>query len=95
MPEDQGIVNEVLHVTSAFQLAGFAQVICTLWELRIDFAGGMAESFYSHLRARLGADGDVLGTDGAARALHAAVQERRRKNRHEYLNWTGLAHFGH
>lgn len=92
VPEDQGIINEVLHVASAFQLAGFPQVVGSLWEMRADFAPEMAACFYRYLRARLDRDGD--GEDGA-RALHAAVQERRGRQQNEFLNWTGLVHFGH
>lgn len=94
-PEEQGIINEVLHIASAFQVAGFPQVLGTLWEVRSDFAGAMAVCFYTHLRARLDLDQGGLNRDAVAKALHAAVQDQREKKRHEFLNWTGFVHFGH
>lgn len=93
--QDEGLVNEVLHVASAFQLAGFPQVIGTLWELRHDFAPGMTRSFYTHLRRRLDANGGDLQEDTVIRALHAAVQEQRDEEPWEFLNWISLVHIGH
>ncbi|MFE4798291.1 CHAT domain-containing protein [Streptomyces sp. NPDC056708] len=67
------LLDESIHLTSAFQLAGFPQVVGTLWEIRDQTAVAVADAFYTHLRAPTGA----LDTGRAAWALHQAVRDLR------------------
>jgi len=62
---------EILHIGMGFQLAGYPQVIGTMWELQDGPAAEMAAAFYSHL-AKLGKVGDA---GSSARALHYATKE--------------------
>ncbi|MFZ3493200.1 CHAT domain-containing protein [Streptomyces sp. 5.8] len=63
----QDLVDEAIHITSAFQLAGFRHVVGTLWPVADELAPEVAESFYEALARPESADDEV------ALALHAAV----------------------
>ncbi|MFJ9610463.1 CHAT domain-containing protein [Kitasatospora sp. NPDC101176] len=67
------LLDEAIHLTSAFQLAGFPHVIGTLWEIDDQMAVTVARLFY----AGLGADGARPDPDRSARALHRAVRRVR------------------
>lgn len=43
------LADECLHITSAFQVAGFAHVIGSLWPAGDDIGARLAEAFYSSL----------------------------------------------
>jgi CHAT domain-containing protein len=45
-----GLADEAVHVTSAFQIAGYAQVIGTLWPAGDKISSEMARSIYASLR---------------------------------------------
>ncbi|MFD0632255.1 CHAT domain-containing protein [Catenulispora yoronensis] len=66
------LMDEAIHLTSAFQLAGFPRVIGTLWDIPDSAAGALADTFYSLLLDH----SNGLGPDAAhsARALHDAVR---------------------
>ncbi|WP_435601172.1 CHAT domain-containing protein [Streptomyces sp. C10-9-1] len=68
-----GLLDEAIHLTSAFQLAGFPHVIGTLWEINDDIAFTIADLFYTALQT----DSADLDPDQAARALHRAVRKVR------------------
>ncbi|MGW2997212.1 CHAT domain-containing protein [Streptomyces sp. NPDC001193] len=65
--------DEAVHLTSAFQLAGFPHVIGTLWEIDDRIAVRIARAFYDGLRT----DSGAVDPDRSARALHAAVRQVR------------------
>ncbi|MFE7430210.1 CHAT domain-containing protein, partial [Streptomyces sp. NPDC057545] len=67
------LADEAIHLTSAFQLAGFPHVVGTLWEIDDQIAVTVADSFYTHLRAPDG----TIDTSRAAQALHQAVRNVR------------------
>ncbi|MFI8186201.1 CHAT domain-containing protein [Actinacidiphila glaucinigra] len=67
------LLEESIHLTSAFQLAGFPHVVGTLWEIRDQTAAAVADAFYTHLRTPTGA----LDTGRSAWALHQAVRDLR------------------
>ncbi|MEU8805134.1 CHAT domain-containing protein [Streptomyces violaceoruber] len=91
--ESVELIDEAIHLTSAFQLAGFPHVIGTLWEINDEVASHMAADFYAEL------DGDTdqhggLDTDSAARALHHTVRKfRDRYPKSPYL-WAAHLHAG-
>ncbi|MEV6732580.1 CHAT domain-containing tetratricopeptide repeat protein [Streptomyces sp. NPDC051364] len=67
------LLDEAIHLTSAFQLAGFPHVIGTLWEIDDQTAVRIARAFYDGL----GAGSAAVDPDRAARALHEAVRQLR------------------
>ncbi|MFF9157914.1 CHAT domain-containing protein [Streptomyces sp. NPDC014846] len=67
------LIDEAIHLTSAFQLAGFPHVIGTLWEINDKFASSVADLFYAALETSAG----EVDPDRAARALHQAVRRMR------------------
>jgi tetratricopeptide (TPR) repeat protein len=83
--------DESIHLTSAFQLAGYPHVIGTLWQIYDSFAADIAEAFYDRLRT----GPRVFATGSAAEALHDAI---RRKRDHGYasrpLMWAAYLHAG-
>lgn len=99
------LMDEVIHLSSAFQLAGFPHVIGSLWEVPDKAAIDIAGQFYEHLARRFQAPGD--GHGAVARALHEAVRifreggdnagatrRRRRVMREDVLSWSTLIHSG-
>uniref|UniRef100_UPI0032EBDB13 CHAT domain-containing tetratricopeptide repeat protein n=1 Tax=Streptomyces sp. HSW2009 TaxID=3142890 RepID=UPI0032EBDB13 len=64
------LVDEAIHLTSAFQLAGFPHVVGTLWEIDDQTAVTVADAFYGFLRLSTGA----IDPSRAAWALHQAVR---------------------
>ncbi len=67
------LADEAIHMTSAFQVAGFPHVIGTLWTIDDETAVTIADTFYAHLRT----NGGTLDTGRAAHALHTAVRAAR------------------
>ncbi|GAA1585073.1 hypothetical protein GCM10009804_46690 [Kribbella hippodromi] len=84
------LADEAIHLASSFQLAGFAQVIASLWPLLDKVAAGFAADVYQHL------DRSVRGGAGTQAAL--AVHESTRAAREKYPNlpalWAGHVHVG-
>jgi tetratricopeptide (TPR) repeat protein len=74
--------DEAVHITSAFQLAGYPQVIGTLWPVNDRVAAKIAQKFYSGL------------THGAAAALHAAVRNCRETYPDTPSLWSAHIHAG-
>ena len=64
------LLDEAIHLASAFQLAGFPHVIGTLWPINDACAVTIADDFYAALHD---ADG-ALDANRAAYALHQAVR---------------------
>lgn len=77
------LIDEAIHVASAFQLAGFPHVVGTLWEVNDRICATVADLFYTHLQAADGLPeqgGESHNGDGAldpAKALHSAIREVR------------------
>ncbi|WP_168724190.1 CHAT domain-containing protein [Streptomyces sp. A1547] len=67
------LLDEAIHLASAFQLAGFLRVIGTLWEIDGQTAVRIARAFYDGLRT----DATAVDPDRAAGALHDAVRRLR------------------
>ncbi|MCX5238980.1 tetratricopeptide repeat protein [Streptomyces prunicolor] len=64
------LLDEAIHLTSAFQLAGFPHVIGTLWEIDDQIAVSVADVFYTQLKSAP----HTLDTSRAAHALHHAIR---------------------
>jgi tetratricopeptide (TPR) repeat protein len=76
------LADEVIHLASAFQLAGYRHVIGTLWPI-IDLPF-VATGFY---------DGLAQGAE-VATALHAAVRTLRRRTPDHPSTWAAHIHIG-
>ncbi|MHB6910207.1 CHAT domain-containing protein [Streptomyces sp. CB02959] len=87
--ESVELIDEAIHLTSAFQLAGFPHVIGTLWEINDEVASHMAADFYAELGGGTDQHGG-LDTDAAARALHHTV--RKVRDRYPKLPYLWAAH---
>ncbi|WP_246269186.1 CHAT domain-containing tetratricopeptide repeat protein [Acrocarpospora macrocephala] len=84
------LLDESIHLTSAFQMAGFPHVIGTLWEIADRSAVQIADTFYSALAT---GDGKV-DTRRAPYALHQAVQSLRRQDPLTPSQWAAHLHAG-
>lgn len=70
---NQQLLDESIHLTAAFQLAGFPHVIGTLWQINDTYAADIADTFYTHLTdSKMNID-----TDRAAHALHSTIRSLR------------------
>jgi hypothetical protein len=67
------LADEAIHLTSALQLAGFRQVIGTLWPVPDLLAVQVAADVYTRLASRNG----TVGPPQGAAALHQAVHDLR------------------
>jgi CHAT domain-containing protein/tetratricopeptide (TPR) repeat protein len=95
--------EEVLHVISGFQVAGFRHVVGCLWPSDDTVSVEVAKSFYATLfqdrtaRGDDGAGNDARDDDRAvALALHKAVVKVRESEeyRNRPLSWAQYVHFG-
>jgi hypothetical protein len=88
--DNPGLLDEAIHLTSAFQLAGFPHVIGTLWPINDAVAVEIAATFYTSLRE----SGDALDTSRAADALHRSVRDVRDKLPRSPFLWAAYLHVG-
>jgi hypothetical protein len=84
------LLDEAIHLTSAFTVTGFRTVVGTLWEINDRQAAQMAAAFY---RAISRPDGS-LDTEQSARALHRSVQALRDARPSQPFLWAGYLHSG-
>jgi hypothetical protein len=78
------ITDEAVHIAGAFLIAGYPDVVGTLWPM-LDVVGAqLASTFYRRL---------TEGT-GPAHALHDTVTELYRSARDSPVLWANLVHFG-
>ncbi|TDB88973.1 CHAT domain-containing protein [Actinomadura sp. KC216] len=69
------LIDEAIHLASAFQIAGYRHVIGTLWKVNDARSAHIATTFYSRLTD--GLNGSALDPSRAAHALHEAVRLQR------------------
>lgn len=84
------LIDEVIHLTAAFQLAGYPNVVGTLWEISDDVAPHVADIFYT----RLVTGESSIDTRYAAQALHHAVRTVRDKFLDRPSLWAAYVHAG-
>lgn len=89
LTESMDLVDESIHLTSAFQLAGFRHVVGTLWAVEDRFAADVAAAFYTELGSE-----PALETDRAARALHTATRALRDRMPRFPSLWAAHIHAG-
>ncbi|MFI9454674.1 CHAT domain-containing protein [Amycolatopsis sp. NPDC052450] len=81
--------DEAIHLAAALQLAGYRQVIATLWTITDRTAAEVTKSVYSGL---LGPSG--LRLDGTAQLLHRTVRALRDSAPRNPAIWASYVHFG-
>ncbi|MFF5131062.1 CHAT domain-containing protein [Streptomyces syringium] len=84
------LIDESIHLAAAFQMAGYPQVVGTLWEINDHHAVDMASSFYSGLSDEKG----TVDPKRAARALHAATVAARNALPETPSLWAAYIHVG-
>jgi CHAT domain-containing protein len=82
------LVDEVIHIASAFHLAGFPRVIGTLWPVDDTAATTIAEQVYTDITA------DLPDPDRAPKALRDATVHIRGKHPHQPSLWASHIHIG-
>jgi tetratricopeptide (TPR) repeat protein len=80
--------DEALHLAGSLQLAGFSQVIGTLWRVDDASSAEIAERVYGELAAA------APGAPPAALALHHAVRNLRDRHPDHPLSWAAHVHSG-
>ena len=70
------LLDEYIHLAGAFQLAGFSQVIATLWRVDDTESGTVAEEVYRTMNLEC-SDRDSIDITAAAKGLHRAVRRLR------------------
>lgn len=85
------LADEALHVTAAFQQAGFRHVVGAMWPVGDDVATAVSDMFYDRLT---GSAAHEPQTDLAAPALHDAVSSLRRQYRAAPTKWASFVHLG-
>lgn len=84
------LLDEAIHLTTAFQAIGYRHVVGTLWEINDVIAVKIAEEFYTALRTEAGA----LDTDRSAAALHGAARALRDRLPRTPSLWAAYIHSG-
>jgi CHAT domain-containing protein len=85
------LANESLHLTGAFQLAGYTHVIGTLWPVSDAAAKRLAIDFYNDLTSR---GATIPKPLPAAKALHHSTRRLRERYRDYPALWAGHIHTG-
>ncbi|EAS30243.3 uncharacterized protein CIMG_05722 [Coccidioides immitis RS] len=88
------LIDEVIHMASAFQLIGFPHVIGTLWEASDKAATWISGAFYESLMRSLREDDFRVRHDVVANALHQAVRRLRERMRNDLISWVPFIHVG-
>jgi len=87
------LIDEGIHLASAFQLAGFSHVFCTMWNTRNSACAKVSERFYQHL---LESSLDEVSHRKVAEAFHIAVKEwmDSEGTLENPLLWASFVHYG-
>jgi CHAT domain-containing protein len=88
------LLDESVHLASAFLLAGFPHVIAAAWEIADFLAPSVAADFYARLTDRAGAEAGRINTDRAAEALHHTVRALRERYPDQPALWAAYLHVG-
>jgi CHAT domain-containing protein len=82
------LADEVIHIASAFHMAGYAHVIGTLWDVDDTMAPTIADLIYAELTS------GRPDPHRAPAALHHAVTRLRESNPHRPSLWASHIHIG-
>ena len=78
------LADEVTHIVSSFHIAGFTNVIGTLWPAQDEACHNMAAEFYSILSE----------TDNVAVSYRKAIMELMKQKPSQPMYWAPFIHFG-
>ncbi len=87
--KDEGLADEGLHISGAFQMAGVPNTVATWWEINDQDAVAVAEGFYGRLKD----EGGRIDVGRSAGALRGALVEMRDAGVSP-LVWGSYVHFG-
>ena len=82
--------DEAIHIGSALQLAGYPQVVGTLWEVSDDIAARTAADFYRELAPAINRPDRLTG----ALALHTVTRRMRTESPAAPWEWAAYGHAG-
>nr|WP_255344953.1 CHAT domain-containing protein [Streptomyces avermitilis] len=82
--------NEAIHLAAALLLGNFRHVVSTLWPVGDDSARRITDEVYRVLGDSKG----CIHPNRTAQALHAAVDQARRRDPDRPLMWASHVHFG-
>jgi CHAT domain-containing protein/tetratricopeptide (TPR) repeat protein len=85
------LADEAVHITAAFQLAGYQHVIATLWPINDDAARAIARDVYTHLTNHSTTAPDIASS---AHALHHATRRMRATRPAVPTLWAAHLHAG-
>jgi hypothetical protein len=98
---DEKLSEEAVHLAGGMLAAGYRGVVATMWSIEDHYGPQIAEDFYKHLIIHHGEDdkkgSEGLSSDGAAHALHYAMQQVRKtldNSESSLLTWVPYVHFG-
>ncbi|MFB6840017.1 CHAT domain-containing protein [Streptomyces sp. NPDC056361] len=91
---DGDLADESVHITSAFQLAGYPHAVGTLWPVHDAVAVRVTRLLYRGLRSDDGDGGPALDDSRTATALHGAVRECRAAFTASPSLWAAHVHAG-
>ncbi|MFI6417199.1 CHAT domain-containing protein [Streptomyces sp. NPDC050842] len=91
---DGDLADESIHITSAFQLAGYPHAVGTLWPVHDAVAVRITRLLYQGLRTDGGDGGPALDDSRTAAALHQAVRECRAAFAASPSLWAAHVHAG-
>jgi CHAT domain-containing protein len=86
------LANEAVHLTGAFQLAGYQHVVGTLWPVGDQASARLVRDFYAALTVPGGRT--VIDVRRAAVALNHATLRLRERYRDWPTFWAGHIHTG-
>jgi tetratricopeptide (TPR) repeat protein len=84
------LADEAIHIAGAFQLAGYANVVATLWPIPDDLAVEAARSIYEQMNA----DSAAWPVLSVAAAVHSSVRHLRRAYPAAPAIWAAHIHYG-
>jgi CHAT domain-containing protein len=98
----RGLFDEGIHLAGAFQLAGFSQVIGTLWRIEDELSVLVSQGVYRAMLHEFGGIDIGKSAQGLHRAVRAMRNEeivfpgftRKRRLRSEPLVWAQYIHIG-
>ena len=93
--QDLTFLDEVIHIAGAFQIAGFPQVIGTLWQAEDDYALTVAKVFYNQPQLKsMFQRKQPIDRDISVMAFHEAVKAIREEDPELVLSWAQFIIFG-
>jgi hypothetical protein len=88
------LLDESVHLSAAFQLAGYRHVIGTLWTVADRSSADVVAEIYTALTGDSGEGLEALDVGRTAIALHHAVRRLRDRHRALALRWIPYLHIG-